>query len=269
METTYRKFTYKEQSKKILDIIGDFIEDNGLKGSFTNHFKDKNTNKEINELLKILRTNNCDFQVFYQDYKEEILKDHGFIGDGYFLDLLLYKFEDKYTIGGLSLDESELDEHVIKYKYGYYKYDLGKKYILQSYPTLEDYFYQTAKCFISSMLVGNEIRNKLQRGLKIMNNSDALKITETSSIEQEENGYSALIINMNIFMKMLYPFIEDDVDILDLFFDDLKKMNIYNYFEKNKKYLVLFFGSNYGKIELPEDKLEELELKYSVIEYNI
>lgn len=269
MNTTYKEFTYKEKSKKILNIIGDFIENNGLEGSFTNHFKEKDSDKEIDKLLKILRDNNCDFQIFYQDFKDEILKDHYFTGDGYFLDLLLYKFEDRYPIGGLSLDENELDEHVIKYKYGYYKYDLGKKYILQTYSTLEDYFYQTATCFISSMLVGNEMRNKLQMGLNNVSNSAALNITEKSSVVQKENGYTALIIDMKIFMSILQPFIEKNVNILDFLFDDLKLSNIYNYFESNEKYLILFFGKNHGTIKLPEEELEDLEIKYSASKYNI
>ena len=167
MITKQKDFEYKTQSTKVLDLIEDFmIENEYLKGSFTNRFKVQDSDKDIHRLIDFLREKGCDFQIFFEDYKDQILKDQRFTSDGYFMDLFLYHFDDNVPIGGNLLEDSEPDEHVIKYKYGYYKYDLGKQYILQTYDTLEEYFFRTADDFIISMLTGNEIRNELQRGLK-------------------------------------------------------------------------------------------------------
>jgi hypothetical protein len=270
-----KEFDYKSQSVKVLNLIEDFmIENEHLKGSFTNRFKEQNTDKEINKLLDFLKENGVDFQVFFQDYKNEILKDHRFNSDGYFMDLFLYHFDDIVPIGGNLLEDSAFDEHVIKYQYGYYKYDLGKKYILQTYNTIEEYFFETAKCFIMSILSGNEIRNELQIGLKGMGNSDALKVEDSCSLVRKEHGYSALIIIVDIFLRALEQFKEPGADLLKLLLTDLEGNRkgtdkIYHYFADNKKYLVLFFGRNEGRINLPYEELEEVELKYDASRYNL
>ena len=277
MITKQKDFEYKAQSVKVLNLIEDFmIENEYLKGSFTNRFKVQDSDKDIHRLLDFLKENGVDFQVFFQDYKNEILKDDRFTGDGYFIDLFLYHFDDSVPIGGNLLEDGTLDEHVIKYQYGYYRYDLGKKFILQTYDTIEDYFFHTAQYYIVSILSGNEIRNELQRGLKGMGNSDALKVEEDCSLVKKEHGYSALIIVVELFLNALEKFKEPGVDLLEILLKDLKgnkkgkgKSEIYNYFADNNKYLVLFFGRDEGRIKLPYEELEELELKYTANKYNV
>lgn len=266
MITKQKDFAYKTISKNYLNIIDDFIEDNNLKGCFHNNFKEEDTNKQIQNLIDTLEANNLNFQTFYKEYKEEILRDTRFTSDGYFMDFFLYHFDKQYTLGGQSLYDGEIDEHVIKYKYGWYKYDLGKQYILQTYSSLEEYFYETAKCFIFSMLVGNEIRNEFQSGLIGIGNSDILHIPDFCSIVKKENGYTALIIHLELFLTLLEKFKEPNISLLELLQKDLKKMHIYHYYEGN--YLILFFGKNEGRIKLPKEA-EELEMKYSANKYNL
>lgn len=260
-----KDFSYKTISNKYLDIIDDFITDNNLKGCFYNNFREQNTDKQIHNLIDTIRSNNLDFQVFFQDYKNQILDDTRFTSDGYFMDFFLYYFDSKYTLGGQSLEDGEIDEHVVKYKYGWFKYNLGKEYILQSYKSLEEFFYETAKCFIFSMLVGNEIRNEFQLGLTGLGNSDVLHIPDTCSIVKKEQGYTALIIHLKLFFSLLDKF-KEDMDLLKLLEEDLKKMQIYHYFDGD--YLILFFGKNEGKIKLPKEA-GELDMKYHANKYNL
>ena len=112
--------------------------------------------------------------------------------------------------------------------------------------------------------------------LKSIGNSDVLNIEDDCSIVKKEHGFTALIINTELFSKLLYKFTEPNVDLLELLLLDLKgdkkgrvKDEIYHYFAEGKKYLVLFFGRNEGKIRLPYEELEELELKYTASKYNV
>jgi len=265
-----KDFSYKELSNKYLNIIYNFIEDNTLKGSFFNHFKSsiEDTYIQIHRLIEEIRKNNLDFQIFFQDYKNQILNDQKFYNDGYFMDFFLYYFDEKYPLCAILLKDNDKDEHVIKYEYGWYKYDLGKEYILQSYKSLEDYFNETAECFISSILISSEIRSEFQNSLTNIGNSDVLHIPDMCSVIKKENGFTALIIHLKLFFSLLERYKNsNDINFLELLEKDLKKMNIYYYFEN--EYLILFFGKNEGKIKIPKKETEKLDMKYNANKYNL
>lgn len=84
-----------------------------------------------------------------KEHKDSIYSDYDFISNNGFIDAILYKYDkEKGILAGYRLDESPNEEYYMKYSYGYYKYDMGKNFILQSYNTMEDYYKDTAKLFL-------------------------------------------------------------------------------------------------------------------------
>ena len=203
------------------------------------------------------------------------------------MDYLLYKFDNKYPIGGVLLTDLREDELVIKYQYGYYKYDLGEKVILQSFDTLGDYFYYVAQNFILTLLLSEEIKHVELQYYTNISEADVRKVQDLCSIINKGNDFTSMIIHIGIFVDILGLFIENKnpeliyTNIVNWLGIDLKSLNIYNYYDKS--YLILLFGRDYGKIRIEKkdiltienreqeitEFIEQKEMEFAAKRYNL
>jgi len=145
------KFGYKITKEAILDVIVNLeLEHEVESGSFCAGVYHQNLSelkKDINKIEKVLKNDyNIDLFKFMNDNKDEVFDDYEFSTHGALLDTILYLVDDKKGIlSGNKLIDSEDEDYVFKYQYGFYNYDMGKRYILQSFDTLEDYYKSTAE----------------------------------------------------------------------------------------------------------------------------
>ena len=285
----YKDFTYKELSEEIYDNIMEYLEMKGLTGSLTHNYEItiQTLDFEVMKVLLRLKDSLLDFEKFYKNYKVQILKDQKFTDSGYFMDYLLYKFDNKYPIGGVLLTDLREDELVIKYQYGYYKYDLGEKVILQSFDTLGDYFYYVAQNFILTLLLSEEIKHVELQYYTNISEADVRKVQDLCSIINKGNDFTSMIIHIGIFVDILGLFIENKnpeliyTNIVNWLGIDLKSLNIYNYYDKS--YLILLFGRDYGKIRIEKkdiltienreqeitEFIEQKEMEFAAKRYNL
>lgn len=137
----------------IIDIIVNYVYNNKLDDSFSGgKYYRSNVKKDIADFKEYLKERGIDCDEFFKLYKKKIFSDKFFIGTCGFLDALLYSYDKSNPIGGgyelISLEnESSECEHIIKYNYNYHEYELGKNYILQSYKTLENFFFGCAEWY--------------------------------------------------------------------------------------------------------------------------
>jgi len=73
------------------------------------------------------------------DNLDEILEDPLFISANGFMDYLIYTYDNSYPLSGNDCSDDG-EEIEIKFDYGYHNYDLGKKYLVQNFGTLSNYF---------------------------------------------------------------------------------------------------------------------------------
>lgn len=158
------KFGYMAEKDKVLDVIYNLMhsEFEIHSGSFNARFYMK-TNKEADEDIKKIKDElkkkyNLNLDDFFNKYHEEIYKDPKFIDWCAIVDYLLYSYDKKEgVLSGYHIYEGEINEYYIKYSYNYHKYDIGKKYILQNFGSMNAYYKETAKILIKSFLANNYI----------------------------------------------------------------------------------------------------------------
>jgi hypothetical protein len=145
---------------KIKNIIIDYVEDIG-KQSFTNGFyreKYENVLKDIYTLIGKLKDEyDIDLKNFMKKYENKIFGDNDFISSCSFMDSILYWYDkNKGILAGYTYHDSNEYEYYIKYDYGYHNYDMGVRYILQSFNNLDEYFKNTAENYMKGYLDNNQ-----------------------------------------------------------------------------------------------------------------
>ena len=170
-----------------------------------------------------------------------ILKDENFVSNNGFYDYLVYKYDNSHPLSGnLLSDSGDIDEDiVIKFDYGYHNYDLGRKYILQSFDTISDYY----EMYINTKMKDLDIK-KEKYIIRKLDDRNVFLFT-TDPYGEGTGGYFREQIQGSDIVGML----------------------------KIGKVLILSFG----KIEIDEDELlkdyddilEELELKSAMHKYNL
>ena len=153
-EVKYEEVEY-EMIKK---IVKHYLVDNKLEGSFSSDGYYSHDYKQDIENFKLFVSKYTDFDRFFRRHRNRIFSDHFYVAKCGFLDGLLYEYDNKYPIGGnYELIDLELNspegEHIIKYNYGYQKYELGRNYILQSYDTLEDFYFACANYYCEDIFI--------------------------------------------------------------------------------------------------------------------
>lgn len=131
---------------RYIDIFMDTKLTDNDRLSFKNGYYAKDYKKHIDKLKKFIQNklgyNLDDFMI---KFKSKIYSDDFFTSNCGFIDALLYTYDSNFPLSGDILqDYGAGDEYVIKYDYGYDMYDLGRKYILQNYESLEDFYYDCA-----------------------------------------------------------------------------------------------------------------------------
>lgn len=147
------KFDYNRKKELFFNVLNE-LENEGLitLDSFSGgiyEYDNDDINSKIDLLEEELNKNGLNLSEFMNEYKDVIYSDVSFTSANGFLDAVLYKY-DKVNglLGGYLLKNTSNEEYYIKYMYGYYKHDMGKNFILQSYETMDDYFKDTAKLFL-------------------------------------------------------------------------------------------------------------------------
>lgn len=146
-------FDYNTKKNTFFEVFDILVEEDILNDeSFCNGAYYKYDNKDINKLINIFektsKKSGLNIPEFMETYKDSIYSDYDFQKCG-FIDMILYKYDkEKGLLAGYHLNNSSNVEYSIKYEYGYYKYDIGKNFILQSYETFDDYFKDTAKYYL-------------------------------------------------------------------------------------------------------------------------
>lgn len=251
------KFDYKRYKDIVVDIIWKLMgTDRIYAGSFNNGFYFKSL-KDANEQLKIITDTLKNFGVdlfdFIKKFEKEVFSDHSFTQSCAMMDYILYTYDkNKAELSGFKLKHSDLNEYYYKYSYGYYKYDMGKKYLMQSYDNLDDYFKDTAHKIIPSMLYDHRI--------------DESKLKDTFVVKKHKNGYIAycnLELLKNIFKGDFNLFIED--------IESMEKMSKNSYLIINDNLLRIFINCEKEKISKSEhdEIIDELDIKYKANMYNL
>lgn len=144
------KFDYK-RGKRIIFSTLDELEDESIiqKGSFEEgYFRNdlKDIQPQIDFFIMELKKKGVDLYGFIKENEDRVFKDTDFSYYGALMDVILYTYDNKKGIlQNNKLIDSQPEEYFIKYQYEYYRFDIGRRYILQSYDTMEDYYEDTAK----------------------------------------------------------------------------------------------------------------------------
>ena len=196
---------------EVSGLISDFLEldeynhldgHNFCVGGFYK-YSDEELSKIFKELDKYLKENGIDFAEFYRNNKKDILKDNFYISDA-FMDALLYQYDKSTELGGINMDCYEYaSELIIKYDYGFQNYDMGKKWLLQNFDSLEEFYSLAAKNYIKSLIEGEteESKKEILDYATPTINVDILINNVSYSIDFDK--YSIAVIDLKLFYACL------------------------------------------------------------------
>jgi len=194
--------------------------------SFKGGYYSQDYEEDIKNLNKFLKSGlNIDLDTFMEKYKSEIYSDDFFTEHCGFLDSILYTYDNKFLLSGNLIGDNYneyVDENLIKYEYGYDMYDLGRKYILQNYDTLEDFYFESAKAFWKYEYESIEEYRNLEYGVAIINKEDYENNLDNFSMADKRQDGSVAILDINKLIEYCDINIDDNDDIYD-FADYLNK----------------------------------------------
>jgi hypothetical protein len=266
----------------VRDIIDNYIENNDLCRSFSSgRYYKADYKKDIEDFKLYLKGVDINFDIFIKRHWNRVFSDDFFVENNGFLDSLLYQYNQAYPIGGrYELDQLEQGnpacEHIMKYDYGYHKFDLGRKYILQSYETIADYFFACAQ-LLGKELFDSDYSNLLNsKWENIVNYNFSVNSEKFMTPVKLDRGGSVCFINL-LKMHELGSLVE-----YNRFFNtfiDLVKPSASN---KDEGWCIYYFGENEKlKKSLSNISLEditnsdveqikkEIRFKTDVINYNL
>lgn len=198
------KFDYKKTKDIILDTIEDLVNDKkidsyaSLMHRYTYEYSA--IKKEISILNKNLKNKGIDLYSFISDYEKEVFNDSDFTEQNLFLDTILYSYDkNKGILGGNTLLDSEYTmEYYFKYKYGYYNYDMGLKYLSQSYTSMNEYYKDTTKYLLDHFMISyydsppNELKDVREKCI---------------SVKKYKNGFT-----LYLFLENLFTYFDNDYE---------------------------------------------------------
>jgi len=254
------KFDYKKYKNIILDTIRDLDDQEKIQiKSFTSKYYQLDfgdVKKQIKILIRDLQHQGVDLSKFMKDYKDQIYKDFDFVAHDAFLDSLLYWFDkEEGILSGLKLSDSYDEEFFIKYCYGYYNYDMGKRFILQSYNSLEEYYEETANRFLSGLFKRT-----------FFDNVTPNIIERCSIIRKYGNGYT-IYAHLNALLLEIKSGVSYDNFIKEIK-DILGRSNAYRIFDG---ILEIYIGYKKNPITIEEFKeiQNDLDVNYQANLYNL
>jgi len=247
-------------------LIQDFIEENSLhyisfsSGKYFKHDYKSDIKKLDNWLIRLTKH---DLDWFMNEFKNEIYSDNFFTNCCGFLDSLLYTYDQSFPLSGNILqDYGAGDEYVIKYNYGYMNYDLGKKYILQKYHNLEDFYYDCADNLIKSLAEGI---NVFSDDYFDYMDEESVKKLEFSTTDKLKNG-SICVIDLEKLSNM-YKY-----DINDIEDDIIERLGTDIDYKCGIKMIIIAFGEvNLDLITLDDfyEYKEKIEIQTDTNKYNL
>lgn len=128
----------------ITRIIHKIIDKDITTTSFQNYFN-HDFDEDYAKLVKKLVKKDIDIADFFDKFREQIYEDERYTSWCGFMDAVLYKFDKDFPLSGGEMATYVEYEFTIKYGYGYQNCDLGIKYLLQAFNTLEDFYKDAAK----------------------------------------------------------------------------------------------------------------------------
>lgn len=146
MKTKFSNFN-KEEYKEIRKFILEFSMEYTANLCFSSFMKnDWDTPSELIDFLekKINRSFDITLDQFFNEYRDKIYVDTKFIACCGFLDVLLYKYDKNYQLGG----DIEPDA-MSRYDYGYQNFSLGITYIKQNFGSLNNFYDEITKNMVS------------------------------------------------------------------------------------------------------------------------
>lgn len=252
------KFEYKRVKRIIFDTMEELEDDNIIeKGSFEEgYFRNdlKDIIPQIDFLKLELKKKNIDLFEFIKEYEDKVFKDNEFVYDSALMDTILYTYDkNKGILQVNKLIDSQPEEYFIKYQYEYYNYDMGRRFILQSFDSMEDYYETTAK-----HLLYGYISNNYGVGEDVAN--------DCSIIKKHGNGYT-----IYVHIRLLLNELELKSYTYDKFIDELESDMKPIPIKIQNGILEIFIGYKFHKIsdEELEDITSELESKFQAHKYNL
>lgn len=210
---------------EVKEYIGEFLDEEYFP-SFSRYFN-RDGNEDIAKLRKFLKEYNIDLDKFMKDYLEKILDDDFFIYANGFMDYLIYCYDKKYPLGGEEM--RSVDDVMVKFDYGYHKFNLGKKYILQTYESLGAYFEMAVDCLFTNKLKEESyFINKYDNSNVFVFVAPSISGLDVNKILHLFNGSETNSFKLNSNVLFIHL---GDLDIEDG--DDLEKY--YNYDEVVKE----------------------------------
>lgn len=246
-------FDYNTKKNTFFEVFDILVEEDILNDdSFCNGAYYEYDNKDINKLINIFekasKKNGLDIAEFMETYKDLIYSDVDFQKCG-FIDTVLYKYDkEKGWLSGYHLNNSVNVEYSIKYEYGYYKYDMGKNFILQSYETLDDYFKDTAKFYLIGIF---------ENYIGSVNENDIFK---NQIIKKYKNGY---IVFANIRALFEYSYDYDYGYDYDKFVSSIKDNIVDTYYSYD--YDIMCIKINIDKFNVDDIDFDEIVEDFRII----
>ena len=167
------------------------------------------------------------------------------------MDSLLYYYDKKEGIlSGIKMSDQNVEEFYFKYKYGYHTYDMGRRFLLQSYNDLNEYYEDTANKLIYSYLTA-------------IWGCDKEEADKCYVIKKYGNGYT-IYAHLGIMQSFTNSSLDD-------FKNEIRKDFIDTKYKIIDDILQLFVGYNYHAVSQKEldEIVDKLELRYNVEKYNI
>ena len=282
---------YSEVCKYITYYMQDELDEKDTYSFRSSYYFKKNYKSHIENLDKFLKKKlGYSLDQFMRDFKKEIYNDDFFTTRCGFLDTLLYTYDQKYILSGSILEDYGAgDEFVIKYNYGYNNFELGKKYLLQNYNSLEDFYFYCAQKFVVTYI--EESTKYLNTRNDRINDID--KTCHLFSLADKRKSGSVCVIDLNKFQE-IYKDKDNHYfksalslsNIITIEFREIKKRfeNIYGANELNYKYVKEFFSDfdmkamiiGFGDINLNDipdtdiyEYIEQIEINNSANKYNL
>lgn len=249
------KFSYKQGKEIIIDVIDKLGDDKIIpSSSFIDMYNKKisEMEKDIEIIKNELLKKGINLFQFIGEHEASVFSDQDFCARDALMDTILYLYDnEKGILGGNKLIDSEEEEYFIKYKYGYYNYEMGLRYLLQSFDSLDDYYKFTANTILYSYINSHF-------------GGDKELINDSSIIKEYTKGYTVYcdleLLYSNIEIRTHYDNFVEEIN------EDLKEIS----HVINNNILEIYIGYK-NKISSRELKkiTDELNLKSTAKKYNM
>jgi hypothetical protein len=138
MRTKFSEFQ-DDEYKKVRNIILKYAKEETSNDSFSHYFKSDDYSENIEGLDHLLINRfNISLKSFVETYKDKIYDDDKFTKCCGFVDIILYRYDQTYNLGGNTVLYPQ--DYQSKYYYGYQNTWIGQQYLLQHFKSLSTFY---------------------------------------------------------------------------------------------------------------------------------